>query len=441
MSGPADRAVQPITARRGPLDAVVTVPGSKSITNRALLVAALAEGPSVLHGVLDADDTAAMVDCLQRLGVAVALDPVAEQATVEGAGGRWPALAIPDRMVWLDARQSGTTARFLPPALALGEGGCTLDGAEQLRARPFGPLIGALRDLGVDVQAAGGSDGGLPLVVQGGSRARWPAEVAIGGDVSSQFLSGLMMAAPLAPHGLRIRLTTPLVSVPYVTMTAQVMAAFGAPAAVGDGLVEVPAGRYTGRAHRVEGDASAASYFFAAAAICGGTVRVQGLGRHSVQGDAAFADVLAAMGCTVRRGEDWTEVTGPAPGGLRGVTVDLADLSDTAPTLAAVAPFADGPTTMTGIGFIRRKESDRIGAVVGELRRLGIAADELDDGMTVHPAGPAARGTTVQTYDDHRLAMSFAVVGLRLAGTVVADPGCVAKTFPRFWDVFATLSS
>lgn len=431
---PAYERVAPVP---GPLDAVLAVPGSKSITNRALLVAALADGRSVLDGVLDADDTAAMIDCLGRLGVAVSLDAEAERATVQGVGGRWPVPAAA-----LDARQSGTTARFLPPSLALAEGPYTLDGAAQLRARPFGPLVGALRALGASVAGAdpGGSEEHLPLVVRGG-RARWAAEVAISGDVSSQFLSGLMMAAPLAPRGLRIGLTTPLVSVPYVTMTAQVMAAFGAAATVGDASVTVPPGAYGARRHRIEGDASAASYFFGAAAICGGRVRVEGLGADSCQGDAAFADVLASMGCTVRRGADWTEVSGPAPGsgGLRGVHVDLADLSDTAPTLAAVAPFASSPTTMTGIGFIRRKESDRIGAVVGELRRLGVAADELDDGMIVHPAGDAAHGATVQTYDDHRLAMSFALVGLRLPGVVIADPGCVAKTFPRFWDVFATL--
>lgn len=437
MSGRSYPPEQPIVPLAGPLDVVVTVPGSKSITNRALLVAALAEGTSVLDGVLDADDTAAMIDCLRRLGVAVSLDVQAERATVEGVGGRWP---VP--VAALDARQSGTTARFLPPALALGDGRYTLDGSAQLRGRPFGPLVTAMRALGVEVDSA--TEDRLPLVVQGGGRARWAAEVAISGDVSSQFLSGLMMAAPLAPRGLRIGLTTPLVSVPYVTMTAQVMTAFGAAATVDGGSVDggsvtVPPGTYGARRHRIEGDASAASYFFAAAAICGGRVRVNGLGADSCQGDAAFVDVLAAMGCTVRRGEDWTEVTGPGEGGLRGVSVDLADLSDTAPTLAAVAPFASGPTTMTGIGFIRRKESDRIGAVVRELRRLGIEAHEQPDGMVVHPASDTAGGATLQTYDDHRLAMGFALVGLRVPGVVIADPGCVAKTFPRFWDVFGSL--
>lgn len=415
-----------------PLDAVVAVPGSKSITNRALLVAALAEGPSRLAGVLEADDTAAMIDCLRRLGVAVTLAQPGDEAAVHGLGGRW----LPGPLQ-LDARQSGTTARFLPPALALGTGRYVLDGAAQLRARPFGPLFDALRQLGVAVAASPGDL--LPVEVQGEGPQGWPGELAISGDVSSQFISALMMAAPLSPAGLRIRLTTPLVSAPYLAITARVMADFGAGCTVGEDVVTVPPGRYRPTDQRIEADASAASYFFAAAAICGGTVRVQGLGTTTSQGDAAFADVLADMGCGVRRGADWTEVTGPLDGVLRGVTVDMADLSDTAPTLAVVAPFAASPTRMTGIGFIRRKESDRIGAVVGELQRLGVAAAEEDDGMLIDPTASRLRGGTVSTYDDHRLAMSFALIGLRVPGVVIADPGCVAKTFPRYWDVFAAL--
>ncbi len=426
---PLGRPIEPLD---GPLDAVVRVPGSKSITNRALLVAAMADGPSRLAGVLEADDTAAMIDCLRRLGVVVELTQPDDVAVVAGTAGRWPAGPLT-----LDARQSGTTARFLPAALALGTGRYRLDGAPQLRARPFAPLFEALRQLGVGVQAQRGDL--LPVEVLSAGADAWAGEVAVSGDVSSQFISGLMMAAPLSPRGLRIRLTTPLVSAPYLAITARVMADFGVTTTIADDSVVVPAGRYRPTSQRIEADASAASYFFAAAALCGGTVRVEGLGTTTSQGDAAFADVLGAMGCVVRRGADWTEVDGPADGVLRGVTVDLADLSDTAPTLAAVAPFASTPTRMTGIGFIRHKESDRIGAVVRELRRLGVQADEEPDGMLVRPGGANLAGTTVQTYDDHRLAMAFALVGLRVPGVVIADPGCVAKTFPRFWDVFDDL--
>jgi 3-phosphoshikimate 1-carboxyvinyltransferase len=427
----AQLTVEPLD---GPLDATVTVPGSKSITNRALLVAALADGRSELSGALLAEDTEAMLACLAGLGVSTAHEPSSGAVLVDGNGGRLP--AGPDT-VHLFARQSGTTARFLPPVLALGTGRYVLDGAEQLRRRPFAPLFEALRDLGVTIDAAPGDR--LPVEISGGGPWRWNASVAISGDVSSQFISGLMMAAPLSNHGLAIRLTTPLVSAPYLALTARVMADFGVPATVGPHQVDVPAGRYRPATLRIEGDASAASYFLAAAAICGGRVRVGGLGAASTQGDAAFADVLAAMGCTVTRGPDWTEVRGPGPGRLHGVDVDLAALSDTAPTLAVVAPFAAEASRITGIGFIRGKESDRIGAVVGELRRLGGRADEEPDGIVVHPSASSLHGGTVRTYDDHRLAMAFALIGLRVPGVVIDDPGCVAKTFPTYWSVLERL--
>ena len=437
LLGAEVRWIEPVA---GPLDVTVAVPGSKSITNRALLVAGLASGASLLSGVLEADDTAAMIDCLGRLGIAVVQDPGAETALVRGTGGR----LLPGPLQ-LDARQSGTTARFLPPLLALGPGPYRLDGAEQLRGRPFGPLFAALRQLGVRVEAAAGE--GLPVEVSVGPAAG-PGPTAetgsvpsvdIAGDVSSQFISGLMMVAPLHRHGLRIRLTTALVSAPYLAITARVMDDFGASALVGSGEVVVPAGRYHAADQRIEADASAASYFFAAAALCGGRVRVQGLGTNTTQGDAAFADVLAAMGCTVRRGVDWTEVIGPPPGTLQGIEADFAKLSDTAPTLAVLAPFATTPSRLTGIGFIRGKESDRIGAVVRELRGLGADASEETDGLSVRPSVASLHGGVVSTYDDHRLAMAFSLIGLRVPGVGIADPGCVAKTFPRFWDVFATL--
>ncbi|MFN0027683.1 MAG: 3-phosphoshikimate 1-carboxyvinyltransferase [Acidimicrobiales bacterium] len=415
----------------GPVDAVVTVPGSKSITNRALLVAGLAQGPSLLSGVLDAADTAAMMGCLRPLGITVTHDPHAETVLVNGTGGR---LAPgPQR---LDAHQSGTTARFLPPVLALGRGPYLLDGDAQLRARPFGPLFGALRRLGTQVDAADGDR--LPVSISAGE-GPWPGSVDIAGDVSSQFISGLMMVGPLLPGGLRIQLTTPTVSGSYLALTARVMADFGAETRLDTDQIHVVAGGYSATDQLIEADASAASYFFAAAAICGGRVRVDGLGTATTQGDAAFADVLGAMGCTVRRGVDWTEVIGPQPGALQGIEADFSDLSDTAPTLAAVAPFAATPTRLVGIGFIRAKESDRVGAVVHELQGLGVDAVEEPDGFLIRPSTSTLRGGVVQTYDDHRLAMAFSLVGLRVAGVGIANPGCVAKTFPRYWSVFDRL--
>jgi 3-phosphoshikimate 1-carboxyvinyltransferase len=264
--------------------------------------------------------------------------------------------------------------------------------------------------------------------MQGGT-ARLP------GDVSSQFVSGLLLAGPCLAGGLRVEPTTPLVSTPYVAMTAAVMAAFGAGARRDGDAWIVPQGRYRAATYAVEPDASAASYFFAAAVLTGGRVTVPGLGRGSLQGDLAFVDVLERMGAVVEREDDRTTVAaGP---GLHGVDVDLSELSDTAQTLAAVAVFADSPTRVRGIAFARAKETDRLAAVVRELRRVGVAAEETDDGFLVHPGTP--QPAVVETYDDHRMAMSFALLGLRVPGIAIADPGCVAKTFPGFWDALEGL--
>ena len=251
------------------------------------------------------------------------------------------------------------------------------------------------------------------------------------GDVSSQYLSGLLLSGPCMTEALEVAVTTRLVSRPYVDLTVAVMEAFGATVdVVDDALIRVAPTGYRGSDYRVEPDASAASYFFAAAAISGGRVRVDGLGCDSAQGDLAFVDVLGRMGAIVTQGPDWTEVRGS--GTLHGLTLDMSDMSDTAQTLAAVAPFADGPTTVTGIGFIRGKETDRIAAVVRELRRAGIEANEDADGFTVVPGSP--RPASIRTYDDHRMAMSFALLGLRAAGIRIEDPSCVAKTFPGYFE-------
>ena len=408
-------AVEPLTARP---DATVVVPGSKSLTNRALVAAALAEGTSRLQGALVADDTEAMVGGVRALGVDVEVD--GDVMVVEGGLRAVGPVAV-------HARLSGTTARFLLPVLALGEGPATLDGSAPLRARPQGPLVDALRSLGAAVDGDA-----LPVTVRGPMHG---GTVHLAGDMSSQFLSGLLLAGPRLAGGLRVEPTTPLVSAPYVAMTAAVMADFGVEVRrEGDAWV-VPEGRYRAATYAVEPDASAASYFFAAAVLTGGRVTVQGLGRDSRQGDLAFVDVLERMGAVVERREDRTTVA--AGSRLGGVDVDLSALSDTAQTLAAVAVFAGSPTRVRGIGFARGKETDRLAAVVRELRRVGVQAEETDDGFVVHPGTP--RPGVVETYDDHRMAMSFALLGLRVPGIAIADPGCVAKTFPGFWDALAGL--
>ncbi len=428
MSGAAPRPdALEITPLRAPPDATVVLPGSKSLTNRALVCAAGAAGTSRLHGALFADDTRAMVGCLSALGARVVGDEPAAEMVVTGG-------PLARRAAVLDARQSGTTGRFVLPLAALGRAAILVDADAQLRARPFGPLLDALESLGVAVERGG--PGGLPARVTGPLAG---GEVALPGDVSSQFLSALLLVGPLTREGLRVRLTSPLVSASYVAMTAAVMGAFGAHASRApdaDNLLWAPPGGYTATNYRIEPDASAASYFFAAAAITGGRVVVEGLGRHCLQGDLAFVELLARMGAEVHVGEERVEVRGAA---LRGITADLSDCSDTAPTLAAVACFAEGPTRVTGIGFIRRKESDRIAAPVAELRRAGVEAAEEADGFRVVP-GPL-HPARLRTYGDHRLAMSFALLGLRQPGIVIEDPGCVEKTFPDYFARLAELGS
>ena len=399
-----------------PPNAVIRPPGSKSITNRALVCAALATGESVLEGALFAQDTLVMMRAAVALGAELDADEAGARITVRGAGA--DVACVPTHV---DAGQSGTTSRFVLAALALGDAEHVVDGDPQLRARPLAPLAAALRALGVRVTELG-EPGRLPLAVRGPALG---GTVAIAGNLSSQFVSGLLMAGPRMERGLEIELTSPLVSVPYVEMTRAVMAAFGV---AGTGL-NVAHGAYAATRYAIEPDASAASYFLAAAAITGGRVAVEGLGGDSIQGDVAFAGILERMGARVERSPAQIVVSGA--GELHGVDVDMSDISDTAQTLAAVAAFATSPTRVRGIGFIRAKETDRIAAIVAELTRAGVRAQAHDDGFSVQPG--EVHGARFETYDDHRMAMSLALLGLRVPGVEIADPGCVAKTYPGFF--------
>ncbi|HEU0116891.1 MAG TPA: 3-phosphoshikimate 1-carboxyvinyltransferase, partial [Thermomicrobiales bacterium] len=425
-----DRVYPPLFAPRpvaGPIDATVVVPGSKSITNRALLVAALADGESELLGALHSDDTRYMAAALNALGVAVGADEANARFHVRGGGGAFPAAAAD-----LFVGNAGTAMRFLCAALPLGRGAFRIDGVPRMRQRPIAPLLQALNDLGADVRSETGS-GCPPVLVQAnglrGGRAR------MAGDASSQYFTALLLAGPYARDGIEVEVIGDLVSKPYLPMTAAVMAAFGVVAdldATHWRAVGVrPGQRYQGRTYRIEPDASNASYFFAAAAVAGGRVRVEGLGRDSTQGDLRFVDALAAMGATVSETDDAVEVRGPA-GGLRGVDLDMGAISDTAQTLAAIAPFAAGPTTIRGVAHARLKETDRVAALAAELRKLGQHVDEFADGLRIAPA--PLRPADIDTYDDHRMAMSFAVAALRFPGIRLRDPGCVAKTFPDFFE-------
>jgi 3-phosphoshikimate 1-carboxyvinyltransferase len=416
------RAIRP--ARQG-LDAVVRVPGSKSVTNRALLLAALASGRSVLRGALEAGDTDAFAAGLRSLGVAV--DRRGDEVVVDGAGGPFPAAEAD-----VFCAEAGTAARFLLAAAAAGRGTYGFDAAPQLRRRPLAPLLDALRAQGARSEPA--DAGALPLTLRAGGLAG--GGLRLPGHTSSQFISALLMAAPLGRAPLDLRVDG-LVSRPYVSMTLRIMEEFGAGAdtATGDRFVVSP-GIYTGREYDVEPDASTASYFFAAAAATGGRVKVLGLHREgALQGDVAFLDVLQCMGCTVADEPDGVAVTGPAA--LSGFTVDMGDISDTFMTLAAIAPLATSPVTITGIGNVRLKESDRIAAMEENLDRTGVATESGPDRLRVFPATP--RGTRVDPHGDHRIAMAFSVLGLRVPGMVVEDPGCVAKTCPTFFDLWTGL--
>lgn len=419
-------AIEPL---RAPLDTIVRVPGSKSLSNRALPVAAVAAGRSVLRGLGEGDDVEAMLASLRALGVQVALDGE-RTAAVPGTDGRFPAIER-DEPVTVDARQSGTTARFLTALAGAGQRPVRIDADAQMRGRPMTDLVEALRQSGTIVTSEG-ADGTIPMTVHPAA-GRGPARVRIAGDASSQFLTGLLLSGPLYEGGLTIELTSELVSRPYVDMTLQVMDAFSVPVDQPEPeIFHIPSdARYLGTEFVIEPDASAASYFFGAAAIRGGRITVAGLGRASLQGDLAFVALLGRMGATVDLGRSETTVRGPAQ--LHGIEADLAHLSDTVPTLAAVAAFADSPTRITGVGFIRRKESDRIGNVVRELRRAGIHAEEEPDGLIIDPTVAAPHGARLETYDDHRLAMAFALLGLRVEGIQIADPTCVNKTYPGYW--------
>lgn len=410
----------------GPVHGSIRPPGSKSITNRALVCAALAAGRSTLQGALDSEDTRVMVDSLGRLGIPVRHDPDARALEVQGCGGQ-----IPARGAELFVANSGTTMRFLAAMVALGQGVFRLDGVPRMRHRPIEDLVAALRQLGI---AARSENGFPPVTVKAAGMPTGRAVVA--GDVSSQFLSGLLMAVPCAAGPVELEVAGTLVSQPYVQMTLAVMAGFGVTLQTHElrrfatpGLQAYRAGHYA-----IEPDASAASYFFAAAAITGGRVTVEGLSRQSLQGDVAFCRCLEQMGCRVDYESDRITVTG-AP--LRGIDVDMNAISDTVQTLGAVALFADGPTTITGVGHIRHKETDRLEALSNELRKLGADVEERSDGLRIQPR--ALHGAEIETYDDHRMAMSLALAGLVQPGVVILDPGCTRKTYPDFFSDLARL--
>lgn len=443
--------VHPVSMEPGAsLRGTVRLPGSKSITNRALLMASLAQGPSVIRNALDCDDSRFLAAALRKLGVQVKWE--GDSISVAGAGGAYP---VREAEVFLG--NAGTACRFLTAALAATGGRFLVDGDKRMRERPIGDLVRALASLGADISAPTGCP-----PVQIGPRPFVGGQVDIPGSTSSQFISAILMAAPIAPKWVQVRVTGELVSRPYIELTLEGMREFGARVLVddkradGEPVFEVAPGvGYKGREYLVEGDASAASYFYAAAAITGGTVRVEGVGKESHQGDARCADVLAAMGCRVKKERDAVTVTGPSstPGGfLKKVDWNCAEIPDVVPTLAVVALFAHGRTRLLGVAHLRHKESNRIRSVASELRKLGGQVKELSDGLEIFgplewrqdsrdqpPRGFPAE-TVIDTWGDHRVAMAFSVAGLSMPGGVtISQPQVVAKSFPGFFDALQSL--
>ena len=412
----------------------ITPPGSKSLTNRALVLAALssAGSPQIIQGALRSEDTEICVAALQALGYEVHPDWANHSIRVFRGDGP----VVPRSSADLFLGNSGTSIRFLTALLALGKGTYRLDGIPRMRERPIGDLLSALEQLGTPTRCEG-KPGFPPIVLESGS---WKGgRIQVAGDVSSQFLSGLLMAAPFAPCTTIFEVQGEQVSQPYVEMTRRLLHQWHLTIQTPrPGLYIVPGEQPTdglaGSVYPVEPDASAASYFFGAAAITGGRITIPGLSMHSLQGDVCFVDVLERMGCRVERGPDFLAVEG---GDLTGIDVGMNDISDTVMTLSAVALFARGPTTIRNVAHIRHKETDRVSALARELTRLGASVEEREDGLTIHPA--PLRGTRVETYNDHRMAMSLSLVGLKIPGVIIADPGCVAKTYPNFFEDLAKL--
>ncbi|MGB9711923.1 MAG: 3-phosphoshikimate 1-carboxyvinyltransferase [Dissulfurimicrobium sp.] len=406
----------------------VRVPGSKSITQRALIAAALAKGRSRLADPLDSEDTRLLREALRALGVRI--KEVGEVWVVDGTGGEVVPCANE-----LYLGNNGTGIRFLASFAALGKGVYRLTGSRRMEERPIGPLLDALNVWGAEARSINGT--GCPPVeirakgLEGGA-------VRLSAAKSSQFLSSLLLIGPYARTPAVIELAGPLVSRPYVDMTIAVMSSFGVDVLETDGRFLIPQGGYRAADYQVEGDASSASYFWAAAAVTGGRVRVLNIHEHSLQGDAWFADVLGRMGCRVEKGSNGVTVEGPADGALLPVEIDMVKMPDVVPTLAVTAAFAKGVTHIKNVAHLRIKETDRIRAVAAGLARLGVRVEELPDGLIIHGGG-SMHGAGIETYDDHRIAMAFAVAGLKVKGVVIEDPDCVAKSFPSFWELWKDL--
>ena len=414
------------------LDAVVEVPGSKSLTQRALIAAALAEGESGLIGPLASEDTAYTIGALRLMGIVVD-DSDPARWLVRGNGG---VIAAPSEDIYLG--NNGTATRFLTSVAALGQGHFRISGAERMTRRPIGPLMEALQGWGVKISSeAGNNCPPLMLDAHGLSGGR----TILPQGKSSQYLSSLLLVAPYAAQPAELEVRGEVLSRPYVEMTLDVMADFGirVEAAPSLAFFRIPRGSYQGIDYRIEGDASGASYFWAAAAVTGGRVTVANVPVPSLQGDTELVPLLARMGCRVSRVDGGITVQGPE--NLQGIEVDMGNMPDVAPTLAIVAAFAKGKTVINNIAHLRIKECDRLSAMVSELGKMGADVEERSDQMIIHgrAGGVNLHGAEIETYQDHRIAMCFAVAGLKIPGVKITGEDCVVKSFPDFWQCFQAM--
>ena len=415
------------------IDAIINVPGSKSITQRALIAAALADGESILLGPLESEDTRYTAAALAQMGITIKKDK--DKWIVEGKGGR---IAMPEKEIFLG--NNGTATRFLTSVAALGDGTFQISGDERMAQRPILPLMQALQGWGVDI-ASVNNNGCPPLLIKANGLAGGKTILPEG--KSSQYLSSLLLVGPYAGQEALLDVEGEILSLPYVIMTLAVMETFGIRVEANEALnsFAIPRGIYSAGEYSIEGDASNASYFYAAAAVTGGEVTVPNVPVPSLQGDAVFVALLARMGCQINKTGEGLTVTGPKE--LKGITVDMGDMPDVVPTLAVVASQAKGRTTIKNIAHLRIKECDRLHVMAVELAKMGARVQELDDTLIIEGKDPDApmHGAEIETYNDHRIAMSFAVAGLAVPGVKILGEECVAKSFPDFWERFQLLYS
>ena len=422
-----------------PIDWTVEVPGSKSITNRALLLAALSEGEVVLHGVLFSDDTRHFLGALRQLGFRISADEEKKQVTVAGCGGR-----IPCKEAEIDVGSAGTAARFLTAMLAFSDGRYTIRASEQMKRRPMKPLLELLKETGAGISYLE-REGFLPVKVTGRAyqakaAGQMPLSLSLDIGKSTQFLSALLLSAPMLPEGLSIRMLGEKADGSYIRITRDMMREFGVTVSFDGRNYQVEQGASYGKAsYEIEPDMSAACYFYAAAAVTGGRALVKRIYSGNRQGDFRFLAVLEQMGCTVTEEKEGIAVSGPANGRLRGIAVNMNDFSDQALTLAAIAPFAEGEVRIEGIRHIREQECDRIHAMTQNLRKLGIVCREKEAGVVIASGVP--KGGALETYEDHRVAMAFSLIGLCADGIRIKNPACCGKTFEGYFALLDDLTN